>query len=227
MSGDASVDGYARSSRARGDLELGEDVAQMTFIRLLTQARRSCYLAVAVGLRHQPEDFHFAPGQTSKRAPSQAPRTVYGRTLSVARERVRHGPGPLSSRALRAGDRGGGLTKTAHGNSEPALESVTVLWKRRGPDGLAQGRGGLGQTYGTPGLGRCQCPGEAFDAVGGRQMVARLPSESEALRKRRARASGITLSQRVLRQEIERPHESPTDAQLAAGSRPSSNPLPG
>jgi hypothetical protein len=102
----------------------------MTFNRFLAQDQRSRDPAIAVGLRHQPEDFHFASGQTSKRAPSQAPRTVYGRSLPVARERVRHGLVNCHRAPLGAGDRGGGLTNAASGNSEPPLESLTVGWKR-------------------------------------------------------------------------------------------------
>src|SRR5207244_13011083 len=86
---------------------------------------------------------------------------------------------------------------------------------------------GLGHPYGTPGLGRRKCTGKTFDAMGGCQVVARLPSQPEALRKRRTRASGIALSQRVLGQEIERPDESPTDAQLASELQTLLQPLAG
>src|SRR5438874_2436461 len=99
----------------------------------------------------------------------------------------------------------GSLAETPCGNLQPPVESLTVRWKRDGPDRLAQSARGFSQADGAPGLGHRQRPGETFDAVRGRQVVPGLAGQTKALGKCCAGAPGIALGQRMLRQKIQRP----------------------
>src|ERR1700730_10573485 len=105
----------------------------MTFYRLLAQNKCGGDLAVALGERHQTEDFNLAPGQPSKGAPREPTGSVRGRRRIIAGEGIRDGLAQRQSRPLPRADSCGSLTEPPRANPQPAVEPFSVRWKRRGP----------------------------------------------------------------------------------------------
>ena len=165
----------------------------MTFDGLLAQHERCGDLAVTLGERHQTQDFYLAPGQTAKGAPGEATCSIRGRRRLIAGEGIGDCLVQCQRAPLTPGDIGGSLAETPCGNLQPPVESLTVRWKRDGPDRLSQSARGFSQADGAPGLGHRQRPGETFDAVRGRQVVPGLAGQTKALGKRCAGAPGVAL----------------------------------
>src|ERR1700719_1614634 len=120
----------------------------MTFHGLLAQDESCGDLAVALGERHQTEDFYLAPGQLAKGASSEATGTVRGRRRIIAVEGVRDGLVQRQRAPLPLSDSCGSLAETSRGNLQPTVESFSVRWKRGGPDRLAQRACGFSQADG-------------------------------------------------------------------------------
>ena len=117
----------------------------MTFDGLLAQHERCGDLAVTLGERHQTQDFYLAPGQIAKGAPGEATCSIRGRRRLIAGERIGDGPVQRQRAPLTPGGFGGSLAETPCGNLQPPVESLTVRWKRDGPDRLSQSARGFSQ----------------------------------------------------------------------------------
>src|SRR5205814_10062849 len=139
-------------ARARRDLELAKDVAQMAFHRLLAQDERSSDLAIALRQRNEAEDLHFAPGQTCKGTPCQTRCRIRSGRRVVTGQRICYRLIQRHCAPVAPGGCCGSLAESARGDLQPSLESFSVRWEERGAKCLAQGSRGFGQADGAPRL---------------------------------------------------------------------------
>src|SRR5437660_9978749 len=163
----------------------------MSFDCLLAQDEGSRDFTIALGERHQAENLYLAPGETCKGASGESMYSLRGRP--VAGQSVGHRLVERHGTPIPPGDRSCTVTQSACGNLQPALNSLTVRWKHRRAEFLAQRSRGFSQTDGPPGLHHRQRTCKSFDAKRRRQVVSGLPSETEALRKRCTRPPSVAL----------------------------------
>ncbi len=175
----------------------------MTLDGLFAQDQRVGDFPVALRQCDEAEDLYLAPGQTAKGAPGhrQATGCVSNRRRLVSSKCVLHDLVQSHRASMLARDSRAVLAQTACRDFQPALESISVRWERYGPERVAQAARGFSQSDCAPGLCDGQRARETFDAMHRRQLVAGLPSETQAVGKGGACLSGVALRERVLRQE--------------------------